>query len=175
MRRFLRKRWHGVPVGIVSGLLALALVAGGVFAAYQFASFSVDVAVDEPLQVQYNLQYNICDGQGCRVDETGWTDVEGQTVTAFFSAGDAQVLQLRVNNRANSPLMLDVIASGNTGKFDLSALPTGVSIPASTGYDFGNGVDDSVAAEWTSGAIPISIKGDAPPGTYSLTFTFQRS
>ncbi|GAG78829.1 unnamed protein product, partial [marine sediment metagenome] len=86
-----------------------------------------------------------------------------------------QVLCLRVNNRANSPLTLNTVVYGSgVGVFDLSTLPQNESIPVSNGYDFDSAsVNDTEAAEW-SGTFPISISGDAKPGTYSLTFTFTR-
>ena len=54
MRRFLRKRWHSIPVGIITAVLAMCLVAGGVFAAYNFFSATVDVTVEEPFTFGVN-------------------------------------------------------------------------------------------------------------------------
>ena len=179
MKRFLKKRWHSIPVGIVAVVMALVLVTGSALAAYNFTSLSVDVEVDEPLQVQYKLDYVVHDTQnpGGRTDTTGWLDLPSGSLSASFSAGDTQTLYLRMNNRANSPLTVNTVITGNTGRFDytLSDFPNGV-ISASNGFDFGgNTVNDAYAAEWTSGGIPIGIKGDAPPAAYSLTFAFKRS
>ena len=45
MKRFFKKRWHSIPVALVSALLILALTAGGAFAAYQF--FEADILIAE--------------------------------------------------------------------------------------------------------------------------------
>jgi len=54
MKQFLKKRWHGIPVGIVSALLAIVLVAGGVLAAtgaFEVFRSDTEVTVLEPLEV----------------------------------------------------------------------------------------------------------------------------
>jgi len=53
MKRFLKKRCHSIPVGIITAVLVLGLVAGGVLAAngYIFFSGSVDVEVREAIAV----------------------------------------------------------------------------------------------------------------------------
>ncbi|GAH17139.1 unnamed protein product, partial [marine sediment metagenome] len=47
----MKKRWHRIPVVLVSVLLALVLIAGGVFAAIGFPFFegTVSAEVDEPI------------------------------------------------------------------------------------------------------------------------------
>ena len=179
MKRFLNRRWRSVPIGILAVIMALVVIAGSAFAAYNFTSMSVNVAVDEPLQAQYQLSYVVHDNESPngRTVVTPWADADPTVaIDAFFSAGDEMTLYLRMNNRAISPLTVTTVIGGNTGQFDydITLFPNG-SIPASTGYDFGSTtVNDATAAEWTSGGIPLAIKGDAPPGNYSLTFTFSR-
>lgn len=76
MKKFLKKRWHSVPVALVSALLVLALVAGGAFAAlasteqtitqdiseWEYGSITApditlpDLKVGEP----YNMRGNSC-------------------------------------------------------------------------------------------------------------------
>ncbi len=180
MKQLFKKKWRSIPVGIIAAALMVCLLAGGAFAAYTFTGMNVTVNVDEPLQVQYNLTYEICDEQGCRTDETGWQDLPsgGLTLEADFSAGDVQTLYLRMNNRANSPLTVSTLLGGDASQFDLTGgFPDGQVVPKSTGFDFGNGagVSDANAAEWTSDGIPIGISGEAPPGTYTLTIEFERS
>lgn len=53
MKRFLKKRWHSIPVALLSALLVLALAAGGVFAAYNFLDYTADVTVEEAIGVQF--------------------------------------------------------------------------------------------------------------------------
>jgi len=51
MKRFLNKRWHGIPLSILTAILLLCLLAGGVLAAYQVFTNTVQVGVLEPLVV----------------------------------------------------------------------------------------------------------------------------
>jgi len=51
MKGFLKKRWHTIPVGIITAILLVCLVAGGVVAAaaaYPFFTANIVVEV-EPL------------------------------------------------------------------------------------------------------------------------------
>ena len=177
MKNFLHMKWLSIPVIVV---LVLAITAGGVLAAYNFTGIGVEVEVDEPLQVQYNLYYVVHDTQNPegRTDESGWLDADPTVVIpANFSAGDAQTLKLRMNNRANSTLTVYTLISGNSGRFvyDGTDFPQGQVIPASNGFDFGSSTKtDAEAADWNSGSIPISIKGDTAPGDYSLIIEFTR-
>lgn len=54
MKSFLRKRWHGIPVGIITVVLLICLTAGGAFAAYQFFTGTVEVEVGEPFTFGVN-------------------------------------------------------------------------------------------------------------------------
>ena len=173
------KKWHGIPVAIVTAVLMVCLLAGSALAAYTFTGVKVDVAVDEPLQVQYKLDYVVHDTQSPsgRTDSSGWLDATGlgASIPASFSAGDAMTLYLRMNNRANSELTVSTIITDAGDVFTYSGFPQSQVIPVSDGYDFGsNTVSDEQAADWVSGGIPISIKGDAPPGDFTLIFEFER-
>jgi len=160
MKRFLSKRWHRIPVGIVAVLMALVLVAGSAFAAYDFLGFRTEVFVDEPLTVEYNLQ-------GQYGGDANWHLLPDQdSLTIDGSAGDTFSIDLRINNRAGGPLTVNTVISGDTTYFTFSGFPNG-SIPASDG-------DDNIP-EW-SGTVTIAINGDAPaPATYTIGFVFQRS
>lgn len=54
MRRFLKKRWHSVPIGIITAILLVCLVGGGAFAAYDFFTGTVEVEVGEPFTFGVN-------------------------------------------------------------------------------------------------------------------------
>jgi len=160
----LKKKWHRIPVVLASVMLAIVLIAGVAVAAFNFTGLNALVTVDEPLQVQYNLYYVVHDTQNPegRTDESGWQDAEGATVEipAYFSAGDAMTLKLRMNNRANSTLSVSTAITGNTGRFVYSEgdFPQDQVIPASNGFDFGSAtVSDADAADWNSGSIQLSI------------------
>ncbi|GAI43222.1 unnamed protein product [marine sediment metagenome] len=47
MTKFLKKRWHGIPLGIVSAILVVCLLAGGALAAYNFFTMPAEVTVIE--------------------------------------------------------------------------------------------------------------------------------
>jgi len=179
MKGFTKKRFLGIPAVVVAVSLAVILLAGGVLAAYSFTSMSVEVIVDEPLQVQYKLDWSITDyfeGVTQQHDmTTGWLPMPATGLEAYFSAGDAMTLSFMFNNRANSPLQINTVLGGNVGKFNYGNFPGPQVIPASNGNDFGTvSQDDSISAEWASGAIDLAVKGDAEPGTYNLTIEFER-
>lgn len=52
MKRFLKKRWHSIPVGIVSAVLLVCLLAGSAFAAYTvWTHNSAEITVAESIEV----------------------------------------------------------------------------------------------------------------------------
>jgi len=53
MKGFLKKRWHSVPVGILTAVLAACLLTGGVFAAYSAWTGTATVTVDEAISVEF--------------------------------------------------------------------------------------------------------------------------
>ena len=154
MKGFLKKRWHSIPIGIITAVLILGLVAGSVFAAYNFFSFTTEVFVDEPLSIEYNL-----DGQ--YGGDWGWYELgDEDSLTLERSAGDDFAMRLRITNDADNPLTVDTVITG-IGKsyFSFAGWPVGSECPnGATVFD-----------------VTADVNGDAPPGTYYLTFTFQRS
>ena len=54
MKSFLKKRWHHLPMGIVTAVLAVCLLAGGAFAAYNFFTATAEVKVGEPFTFGVN-------------------------------------------------------------------------------------------------------------------------
>ena len=155
MKNFLRKRWHGIPIGIIA---VLALV-GVVAASYTFLSHTVEITVDEPLLIEYNLQ-------GQYGGDSDWHELgDEDSLTIEGSAGDVFNIDLCINNRANSALTVTTGFVGDTYWFTFTGFPDG-TVPASDG-------DDS-NPEW-SGTTSLKIKGDAPVGDYSVTLNFNRS
>ena len=160
MKSFLGKKWHRLPVGIITVLALVCLVAGSAFAAFNFLSFTTAIYVDEPLSVEYNLQGNY--GGDANWHPLG--DLDSLTIDG--SAGDVFNVDLRINNRADTALTVATVITGDTTYLTLSGFPNG-SIGGSDGSD--------ATFEW-SGTATIKINGDAPaPKTYNVTFTFQRS
>ncbi len=54
MKRFLGKRWHRIPVALVSVLLVIALMSSGALAAYNFFTATAEVEVGEPFTFGVN-------------------------------------------------------------------------------------------------------------------------
>ena len=157
--KFIRKRWHGIPIAIMLAVLVLALATSGVFAAYTFLSFTTVVAVDEPLYVEYNLN-------GQYGGDYDWYPLgDDDSLTIDGSAGDVFDIWLRINNRADSALTVATVITGDIAYFTFSGFPNG-SVPASDGND--------AVPEW-QGLVRLAVNGDAPVGTSNLTFTFTRS
>lgn len=164
--RFFKKRWHSIPVALLAVLLALVLVTGGVFAAggFNFLSFTTVITVDEPLAVEYNLQGNYG-------GDSNWHLLPDQdSLTIEGSAGDVFSIDLRINNRANSALTVNTAITGDISYFTFSGFPAGTpgNVAASDWVDVNS-------PEWGPTTTTISINGNAPTGTWSVTFTFTRS
>ena len=51
MRQFLKKRWYHLPVGIITAVLAVCLLAGSAFAAYQVWHKDLSATVVESIEV----------------------------------------------------------------------------------------------------------------------------
>jgi len=56
MKSFLKKRWHAIPIGIITAVLLVCLVAGSAFAAYQVWEYNFKTTVDEPITVEVTEQ-----------------------------------------------------------------------------------------------------------------------
>jgi len=152
MKDFLRKRWHGAPIAV----LALVLIAGVVAASYAFLAATVEVFVDEPLYVEYNLQGEY--GGDDLWHEFGDLD----SATLDRSAGDNFVFDLRVTNHADNPLTVTTVVTG-----------VGVGWFTFTGFPDGDVCDNGVTLFADATMV---IDGATPgPETYSLVFTFYRS
>ena len=159
MKQFLKKRWHGIPVGIVSGLLALVLVAGGAFAAYGWLNFNIEVEVMEPL----TIEYQVYDQQGA---SSGWLPVsDGDILTISGHAGNWYDLDLRIHSASRSELIVNTIFDGDTDEITCTGFPNWATVAA----DY-----ETVGMyEWTGNAI-IKINNTTEPGTYSVTVEFTR-
>jgi len=142
MKRFLKKRWHSIPVGIVAVLMALILVAGGAFAAgYGFFTSALQVEVEEAMVVgAWNTWDNLkpygSDTEAVWVDgdpgagtlgdvaiTLGGTSEE-PTVSiatiegyagAGFVAGEWIVIPLNIRNGSSGELTLSASVAGDVG------------------------------------------------------------
>lgn len=51
--KLFKKRWHRLPVGIITAVLVACLIAGSAFAAYNFFTATAEVTVEEALDVEF--------------------------------------------------------------------------------------------------------------------------
>lgn len=154
MKGFLKSKWHSIPVGIVSAVLILCLMAGSAFAAYTFLTATIELTIEEPMVVSFDWPD----------DGEGWLPVSDPFTFADWGvAGDSRTFEIKVENRANNPIDVTTALTGDTGVVTFTGLPSG-SIPAAVG---------AVLGSWT-GSVTATLNADAPPGDYTVCLTFDR-
>jgi len=201
MKRFLKKRWHSIPVALVSALLVLALVAGGAFAAYNFFTASIKAEVVEAIAIGTwdtwdNLDpYGSVDDVDITIGEEGIT-IEGAADTPYvgegFCPGEWIVIPVNIRNGSDGALTLSASVSGNLALeylwktndgtpdgdgCDFSFMPTGTWAPLSEWnptIDGNSGKSGSAKVGATVLFVRISVPGDAAPGTYTVTVDLNR-
>ena len=132
MKRFFKKRWHRIPVALVSALLILALTAGGAFAAYGFLTSTLTVDVVEAIAVGTWDTWDNLEPYGSVGDvniELGGT-AEAPTITITtaattpyvgegFTAGDWIVIPVNIRNGSDGSLDLSAYVTGGGGNLAL--------------------------------------------------------
>jgi len=201
MKRFLKKRWHNVPVALVSGLLILALTAGGVLAAYNFMTIETSVTVEEAIYPSFMADDDLQPYMDPETDvlpmitvtPTSETEV---TVTieedpgrdaSEFLPGEVLVLPVNLRNRSNADMPITISHEYTGGDLDLewvfetntsgdSFRPTGTwdsNWPATFTITT-RGAFGSAIVNATVFFLKISVPTDAAPGTHTITFNFGR-
>ena len=156
MKQFLKKRWRGVPVGIITAVLAVCLLTGGVFAAYHFLSGTIDVTVGEAITVYY-------DWPGDSQEWILWTG-SPLTITGAYP-GESVNIGIRICNA--SSVTLNVV-----GTATITAAPSdGWTSITWSGLPNGGIANGSC---W-EGTVTGTVADDAPTGNYTLSLTFSRS
>jgi hypothetical protein len=150
MKKLWNWKWRSIPVGIVSAVLILCLVAGSAFAAYSFLSGTADIEVIEAFTLRYSP------------DNTNWYPLEDSFTLSGMTCNPGESWQawIEVKNDSSATLHLDADysvspTSGMTLTGDIFA---GVDVPHGTSY---------YTIQW-------SVDDDAPPGTYTLSIEFYR-
>lgn len=197
MRQFLRKRWHGIPVALVSALLLVCLLAGSAFAAYTFLTVAATVEVQEAIVPSFGARDDLAPYMIPESDVLPLITVggSGSSVTLAITAGtkDASeflpgeelILPLNLRNRSNADMPIRITVSGTPGldlswDFETNTVGAGFrpSLPWS-GFPAGfsittRGNFGSALVNATVFFVRIKVPLDATPGTYNLTFTFSR-
>jgi len=130
MKGFMGKRWHRIPVGILTAMLTVCLLAGGALAAYGFFTADLEVNVEEALVVAIWPDWDNLEPYGS-VDDVeillGGTEEEPViTITtipgyagAGFVAGEEIVIPVNFRNAGDGELTLSATASGGGGSLVL--------------------------------------------------------
>ena len=152
MKKFLKKRWRGIPVGIISAVLVVCLLAGGVLAVYNWWAGTAVVTVDEA------ITYHVTGGDGS-------FDAETSVWTVSIMAGEEKVLYLTVSNASSADL--EVVATVD---------PISTSGLTVTGNDGIPLAEPVIIPGGTSGPFAIEVHADTDvvPGTYTFQFFLGR-
>jgi len=188
MKRFIRKRWFGIPVVLLVAVLVLVLAAGGVMAAYTAWTGMADVTVGEAITVA------LVNTAPTGVVST-WTPGTGSgTLTvASMVAGDCVLLGFRVSNSSTFPLNVTVTVTqiGGTTSFitgtlaDRNNLLVLGPVPAyswllladvtNTPAGAGNPIALTVSAGGTEDfGFGFQAGSDIVPGAYTFAITVDR-
>jgi len=162
MKKLWNWKFRSIPMGIVSAVLILALVAGSAFAAYNFWSAEVSMTVVEALEVQVDGTDNTW------IPWTGYAPVSDEYTFTIPDAhpGESASIHVKVVNDGYANLTAAMTST-------LTACPAEGSGKV------------TVTSEWTSGKVVVaqssteawvicSVANDAPPGAYTVQIGFNR-
>lgn len=189
MKQFLRKRWHRVPIGIISAVLVTCLLAGGVFAAYQFFTATAEVKVEEAFTVGLNggvgmepppgepighNYYKVDSGFVCSVTLFPGEATDGaynfEENETHLMIGDRWFNSMKIINDSSAPLTITFDVSPNTPHQGVNLLSW--EHPDTWGLD---GYADTVPADgFIMRGIGAVADADAAPGVYTFTVNVYR-
>jgi len=152
MRNFLKKRWHGIPIGIIAVFILVGVVAA---AGYTFLSGTVSVEVKEACTLQtWNGDSWIDRGKDFSI-----------TLDSVYP-GESYSVPMQVINDSSASLTV-------TGTYTLTAYPDDGWAKVTVGGGFSGGI--SCQEGITRDDLTLTVTGDAPPGTYTVAINFNRS
>lgn len=135
MKKLFSRRWHRIPVALVSALLILTLVAGGVFASgYGFFKSALQVQVEEAIVVAMYPDWDNLESYGSVDDvEIALSEIDGlpaisiTTIEGYagagFVAGEYIVIPVNFRNAGDGELTLGAIVnSENSGGLSLDCI-----------------------------------------------------
>jgi len=149
MKKFFKKRWHSIPIGLLAGLLSVCLVAGSVFA-YTVWTGAAQVTVNECFTVS-----NTGNDSG---EEFG----SSYNWNVSLMPGESKILNVLVLNASSVEITASLSASGASG------LSPDWSPTNSDGY--GVPADGSKSFTLTITAP----EGVTPGGPYTVNLTIGR-
>lgn len=160
MKSFLKRRWHHLPIGIITAVLLACLVAGSAFAAYSFYNGTVEVTVSEPMTVE---PYYV----------SGDVTWDGDNYTVDLGPGEVVRLGWDVRNHGDVPLNVKPSVSPTTA--DRGNITTEWVMT----HDLGDG-SQTVGPETAVGTaerftLVIRANGSTAPSIYTFTVTLDRS
>lgn len=157
MKRFLKKRWLGIPVGIVSIVLVLVLLGGSALALtgwFQVLTGTADVTVDEAITI------------GNVTGDDGDFDPSNNTWSVSIKPGEMKKLYIEVSNASQANL--SVVAT-------YTITPSGVGITVTGNDGVALNIPETVPGA-SSGvfAIEVHAAGSANIGSYTVNFALHR-
>lgn len=151
MKSFLKKKWHRLPVGIITLILLVCLVAGSAFATdgFGFWSATAKVTVTEPMTVEY-----VGD------PEMGWDAVTG-ILTADLDPNTGIEIIWQVTNDGVGQLKITPSVDNPYPTVTANWLPADMTLGGVPPF---------------SGEFCLSVyaDGNTPPGTYTFQVSFER-
>jgi uncharacterized membrane protein len=144
MKGFLKRRWHGIPVGIVSAILLVCILCGSVFASYLWWSGTAKVTVDECLS-WINLGYDNGDLNG-----------DNEWIVAMKPA-ESKILNIRIYNSSTAAVGVALTCVEAYTSVDASWTPASDTIAGGGYKDFTLTVTATAAATPTEYTIPLTI------------------
>ena len=156
MRDILKRKWHRVPVFVLVAVLAVALTAGVVAAAYAFGTISATIDVGEPMSVQYSTDGSV----------GSWVEMpEPLEWSVNLVPGTCKMVYwFRLTSSASHNLLVKAVLTAGP---DVYATYHGGLI----GLDSGLLINSSDSPK---GWIELCASGAAAPGTYNVTLHFTR-
>lgn len=156
MKRFLKKRWLGIPVGIVSVVLVLVLLGGSVLALtgwYTVLTGTTDVTVDEAITIE-----NVA-------GDDGNFDPNNNTWTVSLYPGEMKALYIEAFNASSANL--SIVAT-------VWNVPAGLTVTGNGGValDISETLPGNGSGVF---AIEVHAAGNIIPGSYSINFALHRA
>lgn len=182
MKRFLRKRWHNIPVGIITTVLVVCLLAGSVLA-YQVWTSNIEAEVLECIEVTIKEEADLtvypnqgdCDKYLIHNFGPAPVDVTVTMEVLDIDRTELEGLTIVYSNAAGEwgPLygMAEIVINSEELQYLTYTFPLGI-------YDYAQ------AEEWEEGKgissyasvlAGFKVRNDASPGPVNIKVTVERN